>query len=109
MAIVCMASVGYSLGTDNVFSDDVNKMINLGTAICIAGVLLSEDFGNEVASVVQELETASTEIKQLEAQVVAIRPKLNSALTNRNAQQTELNAIKEKMETLRIELRKYEG
>ena len=48
-AIECMAAVGYSLGRDNVFSDEVNDIIRAGAIVC-GLLMLDEQFRSEVAS-----------------------------------------------------------
>jgi peptidoglycan hydrolase CwlO-like protein len=108
LAITCMAAAGYSLGRDNLFNDKVNEMINLGTALCFVGVIASEDFGREMAGVVDELDRASAEIKGLEAQMVALNPKVEAATKVWADEKARYEALTAKIEPLASELRQLQ-
>jgi septal ring factor EnvC (AmiA/AmiB activator) len=69
LAIACMASVGYSIGDDNLFSDDINEIVNTATVLCIGSVIFFEDFRNEVIEVVGTLEKSDKAIKDWQAQL----------------------------------------
>ena len=109
LAITCMAAVGYSVGEDNLFSDDVNKMINAGTFLCLAAAILSEDFRTEVAQVVGTLDEASTAVKNLQSQLPPLRSKLAVVLKSRSEEQQTLNEIVAKERTLQAELDRLNG
>lgn len=104
LAITCMAAVGYSVGDDNLFSDEVNDIISAGTFLCVAAAILSEDFRTEVAQVVETLDDASTEVKGLQSQLPPLRSRLTVALKSRSEEQQTLNEIDAKARTLQAEL-----
>ncbi|HSE15609.1 MAG TPA: hypothetical protein VLB46_01065 [Pyrinomonadaceae bacterium] len=106
LAVTCMAAVGYSVGKDNLFSDEVNDMINAGTFVCVAAAILSEDFRNEVAQVVGTLERTSKEIKGLQNELASVRSKLAAELEARAAEQKRYDDLAQKIRSLRAELAK---
>jgi len=104
LAVTCMAAVGYSVGTDNVFSDDVNKMINAGSLLCVVGVVFSEDFRNEVSAVVETLESSSKEIKEMRAELTSRGSELNAAKLARVPRKKQLDEINARIQSLQAEL-----
>lgn len=108
LAVTCMAAVGYTVASDNLFSAEVNQMINTGTVLCLAGMIFGESFGDEVAQVVAEIERSSDEVKSLQSQVAALRPKIAAETAVWREEKNSYEALETKIAGLERELRQLE-
>jgi chromosome segregation ATPase len=105
VAIACMVAAGYKLRGSNMFSEEVENIISLGTVGCFLG-LLSDDFRQEVVDVIAELERADTDIKNLQSQIDAIKPKMEIEKTSLAIEKAEFDSLSKKIQELQAELAK---
>jgi peptidoglycan hydrolase CwlO-like protein len=109
IAVACMASVGYSVGTDNLFSKEVNDAINTSSFLCVLGVIFSEDFRNEVAGVVDTINEADREIKSLQAQIKNLDATLATGYEVRKNEEAVYDSLSTQVASLKSELAQLEG
>lgn len=105
-AIACMAAVGYSLGKDNVFSDEVNDIISAGAGLCVLAVILNPKFRSEVSAAVDELSRADADIKNFQAEINSIKPKIDAERRELTNEKSTFDALSEEIQRVESELAK---
>ncbi len=92
-AIACMGAVGASLDESNQYSQDVKDIASVVTLACGFGVVLNEEFRNEVFFVVDQLTQADTYVKNLTGQLTATKSQLlteNESLESEKVESSKL-------------------
>lgn len=102
--VACMASVGYSIGEDNLFSEDVNDVINAASVVCAVVAIFSEDFRNNVIQVVDTVDESDKAIKTWETQIAKINQNLKNESDLRNQEQKIYQSLDNEIKALKSEL-----
>lgn len=106
--VACMASVGYSIGKDNLFSEDVNEVINAASVVCAIITIFSEDFRNNVIQVVDAIDESDKAIKTWETQIAKINQNLKSEYGFRKQEQEIRQSLDTEIRALKTELAQLE-
>lgn len=108
VAVACMASVGYSIGKDNLFSKEVNDIINTSSVLCILGVIFSEDFRNEVSVVVDTINKSDEDIKAWQSGIKNLNATIAAGYEIRKKEEAVYDSLAEKVKSLKSELAQLE-
>ncbi len=103
--IACIASGSIVVDEGNVFSDDIKELGAAVGLICVFIYLASEDFQKSVDDFLTEINAASDREKNLQSQLNALRPKIESETQAMNAEKAKLDALTEEIEKLRAKQR----
>ena len=102
--VACMASVGYSLGDDNLFSKDVNDFINTVSVVCAVITVFSEDFRNNVDKVVNTIDQSDRAIKTWKIQIAEINDELKTYYQVGEQEKKLYSVLDNKIKGLKSEL-----
>lgn len=106
--VACMASLGYSVGKDNLFSKDVNDLINAVSVVCAVVAIFSEDFRNNVVQVVNTIDESDKAIKTWLIQIEKINENLKIEYGFRDKEQEIYQSLNNEIKTLKNELTQLE-